>query len=77
MARNPTAYGYHKMDMLVDWRVHLQGQTRCDSYGQCLGNQQVKLRHRIDRGKLLGRSRMPGRDEVKRQHRKFRGEGIE
>jgi hypothetical protein len=51
-ARNPTVYGYHRMDMLVEWRVHLQGQTRYGSCGQCLGDQQVERQHSIDRGML-------------------------
>ena len=69
-------HGYYKMDMLVERRVHLQGQTRCGSCDQRLGDPQVERQHSIDRGTLLGRSRMPGRDEVRRQHRKLRREEI-
>jgi hypothetical protein len=75
-ARNPTAYGYRKTDMLVEWRVLLQGQIRCGSCGECLGNQQVERQHSIDRGMLSGRSRLPGRDEVRRRHRELRWEEI-
>src|SRR6266478_1284425 len=66
-----------QMDMLLKWRVHLQGRTRCGSCSQCLGDQQVGRQHSIDRGMLLGRSHMLGRGEVRRQHRKPRSEEIE
>ena len=64
------------MEMLVEWRVHLRGQTRFGSCDPCLGDQQVGRQHRIDRGMLLGRSRMQVRDEVRRQHWKLRREEI-
>jgi hypothetical protein len=60
----------------IEWRVHLQGQTRCGSRGQCLGDRQAGRQHSIDRGMLSGRSRMPGRAEARRQHRKPRSEEI-